>query len=152
MRWNGLRVTVLALVATGCAHRLDYTPGLSLSGAMPLAPLARAEYQVLSSVHGEACRETFTLVPLPIWWNKGASAARRKAVSGSIVPGAVGAAALYDAIQSVAGADAVIAPRWTLETTKALPWWSRTCVQLDARAIHIKSDAENAGVGVTVTQ
>ena len=144
---KSLLVPCLGLLTMGalssCATKGRAMPGMDLSQPLLVAPLARDEYEVLEPVQGTACRETFFLFPLPIGWSSGDSG--NASVPFSRSPGAVGGAALYNALETAwadgaagGGPDAVISPVWDIETKAVPPWYSKVCVSVRARAVRIK--------------
>ena len=51
-------------------------------------------------------------------------------------------AALFKAIESVPGADAIISPRFYVEKEKRFIWYKRICVTVKGKAIRIKTDKD----------
>ena len=51
-------------------------------------------------------------------------------------------AAVFGAIESVPGADAIISPRFYVEQEKRFVWYKRVCVTVKGKAIRIKTDKD----------
>lgn len=119
---------MLLYISLACMSTHQALPGLSLNQPMLLDPLERHDYEVLGAVEGQACAQRVLLIPIP----DGAPTASMGGVLSRVQE-----KALASAIAQQPLADAVISPVWTTERFRVLPFYSRTCVTVRARAIHI---------------
>ena len=110
-----LLVVFIALSLVGCAGT-----HVSLPGATPLGGMATsASYEVIGDATGTA--EGTVVLGLFTFGD----ADRRGSIGLGglmVLPDPIEAAATYDAIASVPGADAIIAPRVTNESTNYIVW------------------------------
>ena len=161
---------VLAVSVACGTSKVATIPGMDMT-----TKLQRADYVVLGTATGQACAEencffgsctkkasvageelldgrsetdslrsvrtaTVDLGPLAFLFGAPGGPGQGKNVAKSI--------AMYKAIESIPDADAMLSPRYEVETTEEImPLISRnvkSCVTVKGKAVHIKSDAEMA--------
>jgi len=126
----------LVVLSTGCTTMIARVPG----AGVPLAEVkTTATYDVLGPVKGSATGATlFGFIPI-------GSGGDTKI--GSIAAGfqrpmpPVEGAAVYNAIESLPGADAIIAPRWHVTVNNYLIYQEKT-VTVNAKAIRYNPSAK----------
>lgn len=166
-----LASALVLLAAAACGtSKVATIPGMDMT-----TKLKRADYVVLGTATGQACAEESCFFGS---CTKKASVAGEELLDGRSeseslravrtagvdfgplsflfgTPGGPGegkniakSIAMYKAIESIADADAMLSPRYEIETTEnSFPLISRTiksCVTVKGKAVHIKSDAEVA--------
>lgn len=163
-------VTIFVLIVavflmSGCAsHKGTGISGINMGKTIHFEPLERSEYEVLGPATGKACVAVNTLVPLPIWWYSGDYSFDAFGTNEDRKYGVISAptkdievslgllfagpgfrakeVALFKAIESVPGADAIISPRFYVEKEKRFIWYQRACVTVKGKAIRIKTDKD----------
>lgn len=154
-----LAAIVIALAGlTGCTSLSKNYPVNRVSNGVEIMPLNRSEYKVLGDTKGEACAKYFLGGKLP--WFSGVPA---KTVSGA-QSGATGflaslpligaffggqeqvvQEAVYDALEKVPGADALLSVRTrNLKKTSVPLLYREECATVQGKAFAIKTDAGTA--------
>lgn len=141
LRKNGLGrflgALALGLVA-GCLSVGAGMQGIKLNQVLEMEHLQRKDYSVLGTVTGSGCSTYVGLWPIPIFWfsNEGGSGQ----LYGLDLRNDAEEAAVYAAIESMKGADALIAPRYHEEVSSAGIWYRNVCVKVIGKAIVINPD------------
>jgi hypothetical protein len=97
--------------------------------------LERKDYSIVGDAKAQVCATSVALWPIPIWFVSGEYGT---SMYGS-TSGRAHDDAMYDAVESIPHADAVMFPREKDETFDAF-WYRRDCVTLRGKAITIKQD------------
>lgn len=153
MRIGLLASSALALAISGCATKSARLPDGRFDTTVRVNQLARNEYSVVGSAKSQSCATYVGLWPIPIFWTTGEPVAAEVGDDGGgavdsvdlfglMVESRATGAALYKAVESVEGADLLIAPRFHVESDSVGPWYTQTCVQVRGKAVSIKTDAE----------
>lgn len=169
-RHIALAVLTLAVSVACGTSKVATIPGMDMT-----TKLHRADYVVLGTATGQACAEesclffsctkkasvageelldgrseteslrdvrtaTVDLGPLALLFGAPGGPGQGKNIAKSI--------AMYKAIESIPDADAMLSPRFEIDTTEdTIPFITRnvkSCVTVKGKAVHIKSDAEMA--------
>jgi hypothetical protein len=141
-------IALLLLIGSVSSCAMRKTVGMqevTIGQTLTFNHLERKHYEILQPTEGEGCAKYIGLWPLPIFfviaedkyadirnstillWGFGASG-RAKNI------------AIFNAIEKVPEADAIIFPRYYEETYSFLPWYVKTCVTVKGKAIKIKED------------
>jgi hypothetical protein len=142
MRSTVLVLVMISLISPGCwtstRHEIQ-----GLEAPVMKAQLNRTDYEVLGKAEGEGCVKYYGLWPLPLFW------LTLPLDSGKIY--GVGSwslaknLAIYNALQKIPDADAVVLPRFESRYERIFVWYRETCVKVRAKAIRLKTDAELSG-------
>lgn len=81
------------------------------------------DYEIVGTAEGQACTESYNLLPFPIFWTKGDATE----------------IAYQQALNSVSEADAIITPKIKKIKTTYGPWYSKTCVVVKGKAVKFKN-------------
>ncbi len=148
-----LALVVLAAGMAGCTSLGKSYPVNRVSSGIEIMPLNRNEYRVLGDTKGEACAKYFLGGKLP--WFSGVPS---KTVSGSAGAGSflaslpiigsifggqerVAQEAIYEALEKVPGADALLSLRTRTHKKTSVPLiYREECITVQGKAFAIKTD------------
>lgn len=134
----------------GCASESAGIPGLALTQDLRMEQLHRKDYSLLGPVSGSGCSTYVGLWPIPIFWISTDSG--RGEIFGLDTRNSAEQAAIYQAIESMPGADALIAPRFHEETEGVFVWYKHRCVKVAGKAIALNPDAASSAASPPSTQ
>ncbi len=133
-----LLLAVVLVFMQGCSAREAGMTGVNFDNRLQLEPLDRSDYRIKGEAKGSACVTSYSLFPLPVWWNQtGGKAGELYGVNSRNI---AQEAAYYEAIESSEEADAILVPRYR-ETSKSVwPWYTRRCVTVRGKTISVLED------------
>ncbi|MDO8806051.1 MAG: hypothetical protein Q7R35_16665 [Elusimicrobiota bacterium] len=151
-------VCVAVMGLAGCTTISKSYPINRVSSGVEIMPLNRNEYKVMGDTKGEACAKYFFGGKLP--WFSGAPAKSVSGVEGGggsflaslpIIGSFFGGQekitqeAIYEALEKVPGADALLSLRVKTQKKYSIPMFYREeCVTVQGKAFAIKTDAGGA--------
>ena len=137
----GVFFIVLVSVLSACATKGAGVPVSDLPQQISVEKLERSEYLVEKQTTGSDCSRFVLLFPLPIWWissnETGTDVFAFKGTESTATKGAI-----YRALENTPNSDFLAAPRYKIEYFTALPWYSKTCVEVKAKGAKVKGDDE----------
>jgi hypothetical protein len=122
-------------LTTGCMAHSNDMAVMRYPEKLDMSALGRKDYSILGDAQAQVCATSVALWPIPIWFVSGEYGTT---MYGS-TSGRAHDDAMYDAVESIPHADAVMFPREKDETFDAF-WYRRDCVTLRGKAITIKQD------------
>jgi len=127
----------------GCSYKYHRMQTVLLKD-IKIADLQRDQYIIIGDTIGFGCAEYVGLWPIPIWWIS-AEKKRGELFGGVSTEPIAERVAMYNALEKMPEADAIIAPRFHRSKDRVFPWFSRSCVTVKGKAIQIKSDTQLSG-------
>ena len=135
---KGLKVLATILIAalmSGCATTLQMDRGTVYT----VANLERDQYEILGEAQGEASiTYVFFFIPIGAKPEMGILYNPQIAIPFGSATGQVKGMALYEAIESVPGADMIIVPRYESKLKGFPPFYWTTTVKVKGKAVKIK--------------
>ena len=131
-------IIAFALSLTSCSWKRVAMPGIAMPDKVKIAPLERKDYRILQTAEGRGCATFIGLFPIPIFFTM--SEHVKVDIWGLDISGRARRVAVYKAIESVPGADALLAPRFHEEITSGGIWYRKTCVTVKGKAIKLTED------------
>ncbi|MFC1849326.1 hypothetical protein ACFL27_03870 [candidate division CSSED10-310 bacterium] len=135
-----LSFIICAISIQGCVFKGAIAPGVMVPSFLEVEKLTRQEYEILGDVEGHGCATFHSLFPLPIFWVS--DEGKAGTLIGLSARGSAKQTAIYHALHSVPGADAILMPRFYTKTKSIFIWYRKTCATVKGKAIRIKIDKE----------
>jgi hypothetical protein len=130
-----LAALAASALTAGCTAHSNDMAVMRYPEKLGMNALERKDYSILGDAQAQVCATSVALWPFPIWFVTGEYGTT---MYGS-TSGRAHDDAMYDAVESIPHADAVMFPREKDETFDAF-WYRRDCVTLRGKAITIKQD------------
>jgi hypothetical protein len=124
-----------SILTAGCMAHSNDMAVMRYPEKLDMSALQRKDYSILGDAQAQVCATSVALWPIPIWFVTGEYGTTMFGTTS----GRAHDDAMYDAVESVPHADAVMFPREKDETFDAF-WYHRDCVTLRGKAITIKQD------------
>jgi len=124
-------------IGAGCSTRIARIPIVPVP-ELKIEALTRADYRVIGPAQGEATASAVFLFPLPICWvtvSGGGTYMFRLNASRRARD-----LAMYNAVESVPNADAMLTPRFKDERSSVFVWYTRHHSVVTGKAIEIKAE------------
>lgn len=117
MKTKAIMLLTCLVLLTGCTSMQTKIPQVAFS---PVSNHS-IDYEVIGNTEGTACKTSFALYPIPIFWGGGDAMQE----------------ANYKAVEAVPNADAIISPRIKEEIYRVGIWYKRKCVVIKGKAIKL---------------
>src|SRR3989339_1699122 len=111
---------------SGCSYNKVGLPGIGIEKTLSLENISRKDYKIMETAEGQATTKYYGLWPIPVFWMKGENTST--VMFGFPSSSRAKQSAIYNAVQSVPNADAIINPRFHEESYSVGIWYNKTTV------------------------